>query len=648
MSAAGYVISRPIEFNIGRYTPGLTESNVNLFHQEVQPTDFNADRCSFQFKSPGLNTLLSSAVYLEFDLQITVNSKYWDYESARAPNFSMVRGALGHAAGSAICGATPTICFGEGNVLAAAMQSYQLVINGAALQNVRMDEWKATTDKVFFPSTVMQRRFGRCGGGWNAYDSVACSGQSFSKHAGSVARANIVPGNGQQGANAAAILLMNTQTNMVAAYTQDSGIAKRIQGLLACTKARPVAAGQTDTRIVRVRAPLEGCGIFNFMGRQDYCSSACPLRNGTFCIPHANVVQINILFKNLFKTVIRNLSANRISAAGANFNQGGNTGDIAVAFPAAGSGAKLIVDYLRLASWRQIPATRTLAAYRVAVHDPSSGTAISGPVAIAAGCLQGGAAKDALPVIGCDRFGNSAAADMGTGAAGYIEAVWSGLTMSQIPTNLAFLYQKSTDAYDLQVSTRAATSFGMGAAGNPPADRVDTVALQNQAIARNTTASAAPIGLDLMIQSSIGSYVYSSDNWPYLKGRSQLFRDTMKNSYLDYCSGCEFIWERHNGVIFLNSADYARGLGSEGSSMPVVFNAKCRFENRREFISGGGASCDQAGGPAALRDGFMFGKPLLLAWFPRMSLALSPSAGLVSSQNISHASALQLLSQTQA
>ena len=186
----------------------------------------------------------------------------------------------------------------------------------------------------------------------------------------------------------------------------------------------------------------------------------------------------------------------------------------------------------------------------------------------------------------------------------------------------------------------------MNAAGVPAGNSTATVGLQNQAIARNTTASAAPIALDLMIQSSVGSYSYS-DSWPHQKSRSQLFRDTMKNATLDYCSGCEFIWERHNGIIFLSSSDYARGLGSEGSSMPVVFNAKCRFENRRELICGTGASADQAGGSAVIRDSFMFGKPLLLAWFPRMSLAISPSAGLVSSQNISHASALQLLSQTQ-
>ena len=491
-------------------------------------------------------------------------------------------------------------------------------------------------ESLFYPSPVMQRRFGRCGGAWTAWASVAVSGQSFDKRATTIGRVDIVN-----------VGHIETQTRMVSAFTQDSGIAKRIQGVLACTKQRPAVAGQTDVRVIRVRAPLEGCGIFNFMGRQDYCSSACPLRSGSFCLPHFNVVQINILFKNIFKTVIRNLSGARSSAAGVNIAHGGNSGDITVNFPGANNqdhNAKLYVDFLRLSSWRQIPSTRTLSAYRVAVHDPSSGNTIQAPLVIPAGCLEGGAAKNALAVIGCDRAANIACRDMGLGAGGHIEPVWSGLTFSQIPTYLAFLFQKSTDAYDLAVTTRGINEAN--AAAVIAGDRADSALLQNQAVARNTTSSAAPVGLDLMIQSSVGSYRYSSDQWPYMRGRSELFKDTLKNSYLDYCNGCEFNWERHNGVIFLASSDFARGLGSEGSSMPVVFNAKVRFENRREFIDGTGAASDRAGGTPVLRDSFMIGKPLLLAWFPRMSLAISPSAGLVSSQNISHASALQLLSQT--
>jgi len=637
MSSQGYVLNRPIEYNLGRFTPGLTESAVNIFHQEVEPTDFNKDRCSFQFKSPGLNTLLSSAIFIEFDLEIKTPSKLYDYASARSANFSMVQkgsgvGVMDGAHDNSLAGATPTICFGEGNALSGAMQSYQLVVNGAALQQVRMDEWKATCDKVFYPSIVMQRRFGRCGGAFNQWDSVAVSGQSFDPRAGTLARA--VAGDAGIIAN---------QTRMVSGFTQDSGIAKRIQGVLACTKQAPVVAADEDSRIIRVRAPLEGCGIFNFMGRSDYCSSACPLRSASFCLPHFNVVQINILFKNLFKSVIRNLSAAKILAVGATIDQGGQNGDISVGFPAAGGAqAKLIVDYLRLGSWRNIPSSRTISAYRVAVHDPSSFQE-KVPQVLGAALFDAGVGdKNGLAVVGCDRAVNAVSAPMGTGLR-YTEANWNGLTMSQIPSYLSFVYQKSTDAYTHAVTTKQAQTFAM-AQGVPAASLASTVALQNQAIARNTTASAAPVALDLMIQSSVGSYTYSSQ-WPYLKTRSELFRDTMKNATLEYCDGCEFKWSRHSGVIFLASQDFARGIGSEGSSMPVVFNAKCRFENRREFVDGSGACSDRAGGSGLLRDSFLFGKPLLLAWFPRMSVIMTPSSGLVTSQNISHASAMQLLGQ---
>jgi hypothetical protein len=232
--------------------------------------------------------------------------------------------------------------------------------------------------------------------------------------------------------------------------------------------------------------------------------------------------------------------------------------------------------------------------------------------------------------------------------ASYIEASWNGVVMSQIPSYLAFVAQKPTDALTLAVKGKGAATHLYAAHAVPTADLPDSVAVANQAVSRNTNGCLAPISLDLMIQSSLGSYQYSG-SWPYLKQRSELFRDTLKCATLDYCGGCEDIWTRNNGIIFLSSSDFARGIGSEGSSMPVVFNAKVRFENRREFIDGTGASSDSGGGIAALQDtlcGFK-PKPIMLAFYPRMSLAVSPSSALVSSQNISHASALSLLSQTQ-
>ena len=627
----GFKIVRPIEYNIGSYQQGLTESAVNIFKVSAEPTDFNENRASWSVRSPGLNTLLSSQVFMSFDLEIRTPSKMYDYASARSANYAIVRGAASDVSANQNAGATVTCAFGEGNPLAYAMQSYQVVINGAQLQQIRMNEWKNTIDKLMIPAPVMQRRFGRCGGAWNAWDSVACSGDAFIE-------------------TAAAINFDTANCRVVSAFTQDSGIAKRIQGVLACTKVAPAlnaggVGADIDVRIIRVRAPLDGCGLMNPLGRQDYVSSACALKDGTFCIPHANVLSFNFLFSNFFKTIIRNLSA-QYTLGNATVAQGGGVSNITVQFPVQGGvprpNARLELSYLRLPSWRSIPATRTLSCYRCAVHDLTSGSP-TGPVMVHANCLDGGIAKAGLPCVGVDRAGNpGGGAAMRTTA--YWEANWNGINMSQIPSYVAFLLPKSTDAYTLANSDHLGNAVDYTAAGAITRSTAKTSGLKNQFIARNTASCAAVVALDLMIQSSIGSYVYSSED-QYLKDRSELFADTIKNSYLDYMEGCEFRWSRHNCCVFLESSSFARGLGSEGSSLPVVFNAKCRFENRREFIDGTGAAAEGARGPGVVRD-VIIGKPLFLAFFNRMSIALSPSAALVSSQNVSHASALQLLSQT--
>ena len=301
---SAYNIVRPIEYNVGSYQPGLTESAVNIFKISAKPTDFNENRASWNVRSPGLNTLLSSQIFISFNLELRTTSKMFDYLSARSANTSYVRRAANDAHNQARAGSTVTIAFGEGNPWAYCLQSYNLVINGASLQQVRMDEWKNTVDKLWLPSPVMARRFGRCGGAWNAWDSVCVSGDAMEEAANTVAH-----GTG----------------SVVSAFTQDSGIAKRIQGVLACTYQAPALDGQTDVRIIRVRAPLDGCGLLNPLGRQDYCSSACPLKNGTFCIPHANVIQFSFLMKNMFKVICKNLSSDYIIAGGAAVNQGGQS-----------------------------------------------------------------------------------------------------------------------------------------------------------------------------------------------------------------------------------------------------------------------------------------------------------------------------------
>ena len=623
MEQQGYSIVRPIEYNTGRFQPGLTESAVNIFRMSYEPTDFSESRASWQFRSPGLNSLMSSQVFIEFDLEIITPSKYYDFASALGANYALVQvnAAGGNQNDRSLGKASVTLAFGEGNPFKACQQSYQLVVNGASLQQTRMDEWSNSVEKLWLPPKVMQRRFGRCGGAWSNWDGVAVSGSAFAPASNATFAAS----------------------GCVAGFTQDSALAKRISGLYACTKQATAVTGTQTTRVVRVRCPVEGCGIFNPLGRGDQCSNSCPLKSSSFVIPHMNVIGLNLLFKNMFKTIIKNLGGS-MRAGGGNINATGDS-DVTVRFPvvagASKPNAKLLVSYIRLPSWRSIPQTRTLASYRMAVHDATSKKPGAGLVVIPAVCHDGaGTITEAIPVAGTDfvvAVGATPCAQWNTTR--YLESVWSGIQMSQIPS---FVLQKTTDLYTLATGTVEAVDYDMTASAQVANNTQQTAGLNNQALYRNTAASAAIVGLKLQIQSSVGSYEFSPE-YPHLKGRSELFADTIKNSYLEYCDGCEYNWDRHSGIVFLQSSDFARGLSSEGASFPITIDATCRFENHRQYCDGTGYASLQSLGPAVLRD-VIAGRPLMLALYSRQSLAISPSAALVSSQNISHASAIEILS----
>ena len=123
-----------------------------------------------------------------------------------------------------------------------------------------------------------------------------------------------------------------------------------------------------------------------------------------------NVVSINILFQDLFKTIIRNLST-QIGVAGAvgaeDFAEGGNN-SIVVGFPDNKPNAKLYVEYLRLPSWRAQSGTALLQTFRIACHDPTHQkveevqdlpATCSDKNAVIEGCLR---------PTGIDRYGGNA------------------------------------------------------------------------------------------------------------------------------------------------------------------------------------------------------------------------------------------------
>ena len=145
--------------------------------------------------------------------------------------------------------------------------------------------------------------------------------------------------------------------------------------------------------------------------------------------------------------------------------------------------------------------------------------------------------------------------------------------------------------------------------------------------------------------SSVGSYTYSSEDYPYTRSRHELFRDVLRHTCPGYLDGDINTWKKHCSIVILSSSDFVRGLTTSGASFPVQYSVKVKYASEREYISGCGAVSLIAAnhGPAALRD-CIARTPVMLEIFDIAELRLSPSSGVVSSMNISHSTALDLVS----
>ncbi len=144
--------------------------------------------------------------------------------------------------------------------------------------------------------------------------------------------------------------------------------------------------------------------------------------------------------------------------------------------------------------------------------------------------------------------------------------------------------------------------------------------------------------------SSVGSYIYSTDKYPYIRGRHELFRDVLRHTCPNYLKGDINTLRKHCSIVILNSSDFIRGLTTSGASFPVQYSVKVRYASEREFISGCGAVSSAAAntGFAVLRD-CIYGTPVMGEIFDKVELQIAPSSAVVSSMNISHHSALDIV-----
>jgi hypothetical protein len=377
-----------------------------------------------------------------------------------------------------------------------------------------------------------------------------------------------------------------------------------------------------------------------------------------------NVCSLDILFKDLRECLFRNLSRGRTVAGAATRAGNGITGGIQVAY--VPESASLHLEYLRLASWRGIPANVNLQCFRIAVHTSSKEEAGDDVTDIAAANTRSNVNKilrNALICVGEDGTPGAAAAQtlamaaFDRGDKKSLEVSWNAIVSAQVPSYLFFCLCKSSDMFVLGGTDAAAVADGTADDGKGKAINawnytrgelaVNSTAgaatgLQNYFLCRNTDACASIEQISLEIQSSVGAYSYSDDSFPFARTRQQLFRDHLRYCTTDYLGGDFDKWTRHQGCLLLGADSFIRGLATTGSSFPISLNAKVKFASRRQYVDGH-AYTGESYQPGVLRD-VIQGTPVMCQIYDGGSLALTASSGVLSSQNLGHAQAMEILS----
>ena len=651
MAEDRFVVERAAEYSVApQYRPSVVESHLSKYVLEVDPLAFDKDRASFSYRSPGLGVIQNSTVEIAFTIRVTTRSVI-NLVSQLGPQWQLCE-SVATAAGGAVAVSPASlrvlpatkIAFGSGDAMQKAISSMQIVVNGAAIAQTRQRDYMRSLQKCWFDRDVFQKRFAQCGGTPHQYDTVGVQGETLLQ----------ADGAGFDGTGASAT---------VAGFTGDSGVRDQIKNLIACQVEMPVppaglanGAAMHDVRDYRIKWRVNGTGLFNPLSRGDKVSSSCPYKQSARALPHMNVVSINILFQDLFKSLVRNYS----SAVGTTNANGtftdlaarlgnGGSNKILIDFPPDGAEAKLYVEFLRLPSWRAQSGTALLQTYRVAIHTPTND--VGGMVMPSANVDGTNDIGKVIRCTGSDRYASGGAqfrgsafgiADQGTVSR---DVQWSGITAAQIPQYLFVVLEKSMDLVNLENLNTHMFLDHEPLANAQPANAHDqgraTTKFKIAYAARNSDGNAAISQFHLEIMSVQGSYIYSSDKWPYVKNRCDLYRDVQKYCVDTYDD--QDTWFKHNCIVLLGAAEFAKGISSPGAAFPCTFTVKCRFENWRCYVDGLACKFPLNGGLCAQSD-IIGGRPVLGFIYPQQSLQISASSALLSSQNISHASALELLS----
>ena len=94
--------------------------------------------------------------------------------------------------------------------------------------------------------------------------------------------------------------------------------------------------------------------------------------------------------------------------------------------------------------------------------------------------------------------------------------------------------------------------------------------------------------------------------------------------------------------MLLGVQEYAKGISTSGTAFPCTFTVQATFENRRSYVDGYACASPEGAGLGACQD-IIGGRPVLGMIYPQQRLEITASSALLTSQNISHASATEIL-----
>ena len=95
-----YVVTRPSELQmLPQFTPGVSSGAGDRWELQVAPLSFSKDRMQFSWRAPGISTVLSNNLFIEFDVEVAAQGGEWDYLTAIGPCVQV--GATGSSATAA-------------------------------------------------------------------------------------------------------------------------------------------------------------------------------------------------------------------------------------------------------------------------------------------------------------------------------------------------------------------------------------------------------------------------------------------------------------------------------------------------------------------------------------------------------------------